>query len=221
MQKVLKKNKKKEMKASYLLFLFLATITFSCKQKTEEKDDCCKKKTATNTDDSLSSFSNGSIFDVESDWKTQNDVTVKMQSLKGKVSVLAMIFTHCQSACPRIVADLQRIESGLPENQLKNVQFILVSMDPSRDTPKRLKEFAADHKLDENRWTLLTSNENDVLEFANVLGMKFKKTEDGGFDHSNLITILDKNGVIKHQQIGLDQDPKASIDEIESLAGKN
>lgn len=208
------------MKTNYLLIILLATITFSCKQKTEEKGECCKKETSAAKEEEAINSSDESIYNVDSDWKTQNDVTVKLESFKGKITVLAMIFTHCESACPRIVADLQRIESEIPKEQLKDVQFILVTMDPIRDTPKRLKEFAAEHKIEESRWTLLTSNEDDALVFANVIGMKYKKTEDGGFDHSNIINILDKNGVIKHQQVGLDQEPKESIEEINELLKK-
>lgn len=207
------------MKTNYLMIVLLATITFSCKHKTEEKDECCKKEAAASKDDDTVSSSDETIFNITSDWKTQNDATVKLESFKGKVTVLAMVFTNCQSACPRIVADIQRIESEIPKDEIKDVQFVLVTMDPLRDTPKRLREFAAEHKLT-SRWTLLTSNENDALEFANVIGMKYKKTEDGGFDHSNLINILDKEGVIKHQQVGLDQEPKESVEEITKLLKK-
>ena len=189
-KKQYKKIKLKSMKTNYLLIILLATITFSCTHKTEEKDECCKKEK--NVSKTELSISDESIFNIESDWKTQNDATVKLESFKGKITVLAMIFTHCQSACPRIVADLQRIENEIPKDQLKDVQFVLVTMDPLRDTPKRLKEFASEHNINESRWTLLTSNEDDALVFANVIGMKYKKTEDGGFDHSNIINILDK-----------------------------
>lgn len=207
------------MKTNFLIFCFLSVFFTNCKHKTEQKDDCCKKpETATNT--AQKAISDASIFDIESTWKTQDDKPIKLAELKGKTLVMAMIFTHCQSACPRIISDLQRIESAIPKAQLPKVQFVLVSMDPNRDTPKRLKEFAAEHQLDESRWTLLTSNENDALEFANAIGVKYKKTNEGGFDHSNIIHIIDKNGVIIYQQVGLEQEPRESIEKIIALNEK-
>ena len=127
-----------------------------------------------------------------------------------------MVFTHCESACPRIVADMQRIESSLSETELQKVTFLLVSMDPERDTPARLTEFAAEHKLNSN-WTLVCSSLDATMEIANVLGVKVKKLEGGGFDHSNIIHVFDQEGVIVNQQNGFAVDQDETLKAIRGL----
>ena len=75
-----------------------------------------------------------------------------MKDLKGKVLVMVMIYTSCKSACPRLVADMRNIEQRLPENIKGNVKLVLVSIDPVVDTPKRLKAFAIENKMEGNQW---------------------------------------------------------------------
>ncbi len=90
-------------------------------------------------------------------------------------------------------------------------------MDPARDNPEQLAKFAAEHQLDLKRWTLLTGSESDVLEIANVLNVRISKTENGNFDHSNIIHIINRKGNIVYQQIGLAQEPTESLAKIYTL----
>ncbi len=158
-----------------------------------------------------------SIYNLDSEWKTQNGDVVQLKYFGGKVNVAAMIFTACRSACPRITADLQRIDEGLKSKYKNDVKFLLISMDPERDTPEKLKQFAIDHKLDLSRWTLLTGNSNDVMEIANVLDVRFKSSKENGIDHSNIIHVIDPAGVVVHQQIGLAIEPDETLKAIDKL----
>ncbi|MCW5909133.1 MAG: SCO family protein [Chitinophagales bacterium] len=158
-----------------------------------------------------------SIYNLTSEWKTQEGETVQLKNFGGKINVAAMIFTACRSACPRITADLQRIDAGLKNKHKSDVRFLLISMDPERDTPEKLKKFALDHKLDLSRWTLLTGNADDVMEIANVLDVRFKASKENGIDHSNIIHVIDPSGVIVHQQVGLAIEPDETLRAIEKL----
>jgi len=63
---------------------------------------------------------------------------------------------------------------------------------------------------------LLHGEPEDVLEISALLGVKFKNDKRGQFAHSNIITILNAEGEITHQQIGLNQEPEASLDAIKT-----
>lgn len=158
-----------------------------------------------------------SIFNLTSEWKNQDGKTVHLKDFGGKINVAAMVFTSCRSACPRITADLQRIETEVQKKYPDEIGFLLISMDPDRDTPEKLKQFAADHQLDLSRWTLLTGNNDDVMEIANVLDVRFKKSVENGIDHSNIIHVIDPAGVIVHQQIGLAIEPGETLKAIDKL----
>ena len=62
-----------------------------------------------------------------------------------------------------------------------------------------------------------SADPQDVLELAALLGIKYKKEPTGQYAHSNLITLLDKNGEIVHQQPGLNTDPASMIAAVKKL----
>lgn len=187
-------------------------------EKDTKEEECCKKETSANVAIS-NEISDESLFNITSDWKTQDNKSIKIQSFQGKIVIAAMVFTHCEGACPRIVADIQRIEKSFTPEELKNIQFLLISMDPERDTPERCTEFAKEYKLNPN-WTLISSNDDATIEMANVLNVKVKKLSGGGFDHSNTIHIIDQQGLISFQQNGLEQEPEGSIESVRNLLKK-
>src|SRR6185436_6147818 len=104
-----------------------------------------------------------------------------------------------------LVHDMQQIGAALPEDLRAKVGFTLVSFDTKRDTPEILANYRKVHHLEEGRWTLLRGETDNVLELAALLGVKFKEDSSGQFSHSNVITLLNSDGEIIRQQIGLGQ----------------
>ncbi|MEZ5022445.1 MAG: SCO family protein [Chitinophagales bacterium] len=127
--------------------------------------------------------------------------------------MVAMIYTSCNFSCPLIVADMREIESLVPEDKVNDINFVLISIDPTVDQPDTLKAFMLKNQMDENRWTLLTGTEDQIQDIAAVLGFKYKKSSLMDYAHSNLITEFDKNGNWLNQTEGFDSD-KAAIVEI-------
>lgn len=203
---------------NFLLFIAIAIASFiypSCNNKTE-KASCCK--TDTGQSEKAGEISEESVFLLDSDWESYHDKTIKLSDFKGKVIVTAMFFTTCPSACPRIAADMKNIESALTPEEREKVQFLMISMDTEQDTPEQMRSFAENHQLGDS-WEMLRSGKNETMEIANVLGVKIKPLEGGGFDHSNIIHILNQEGEIVYQQMGLNVDPAESVREIRELIG--
>jgi protein SCO1/2 len=146
-----------------------------------------------------------SLYLLDAKWTNDDSATVRLASLRGKPVVLAMIFTHCEYACPVLVQDIQRMRAALPEAVRAKAQIVLVSFDTERDTPAALKAFRERATLDAN-WTLLRGDAADVQELAMLLGVKFKRDARGQFAHSNLFTILNAAGEIVHRHLGLNGD---------------
>lgn len=138
-----------------------------------------------------------SVYQLESEWTDQHGRTRKLAELAGRPQAVAMVYTHCGSACPRIVGDLKRLEAEFPQ-----LGLVLVSIDPERDSPGRLLEFAQGSRLGE-RWTLLNGADGALMELAAVLGVRYRRVSDTEFMHSNLITVLDAVGNIAYRQEGL------------------
>jgi protein SCO1/2 len=147
-------------------------------------------------------------------WTTANEQPLRLGHLQGKVQVLAMVYTTCESACPIIVSLMQLIEAALPPELRPDVGFVLVTFDPARDTPAVLSAYGARMGLDPTSWVLLSGQPDDVLELATLLGIKYKHDPSGGFIHSNVITVLNKAGEIVHRHEGLQQDMVSTLEAI-------
>lgn len=197
------------MKKLILGFMLLSVVLQSCNSNKN-----VKKETESKTISELS------IYNLPSKWTNQNSENIEMKDLKGKVLVMVMIYTSCKSACPRLVADMRNIESRLPENIKKNVQLVLISIDPKVDTPERLKAFSIENKMDGLQWEFLRSTEENTREFAAVLAVNYKKVSPIEFSHSNIISVFNANGELAFQQEGLGVNSDETIKKINEEAEK-
>jgi protein SCO1/2 len=159
-------------------------------------------------------YSTRSIYQLESVWTTATEQPRRLGHLQGKVQVLAMVYTTCEAACPIIVSLMQLIEAALPPELRPHIGFVLVTFDPARDTPAVLSAYGARMGLDPTSWGLLSGQPDDVLELAMLLGIKYKRDPNGGFIHSNVITVLNKAGEIVHRHEGLQQDMASTLEAI-------
>lgn len=157
-----------------------------------------------------------SLYQASGTWDNQYGDTLLLSKLTGKIPVIAMIFTRCTFACPRIVADLKAIEKQVPDNKKDQVVFVLVSFDADRDHTPQLKAFAKKKELDDN-WLVLHGNDEDVRQLSMLLEVKYKKQPNGDFTHSNGITLLDTHGAIAAQIEGLGADARQMIEKIKAL----
>ncbi len=148
-------------------------------------------------------YTDASLYQVESSWTTQDAEVIQLSDLQGQFQIVAMTYTSCEFSCPLIVAAMKKILKEIPESHVKAT---LISIDPARDTPDVMKAFATKTNLSAHQWTLLQGDPDDVMEMAALLGVRYKKMEDGEYSHSNIITILNPAGEIIHQQQGLAPD---------------
>lgn len=116
---------------------------------------------------------------------TQNGQTVRFYTdvLKDRVVLINFIFTHCQDACPLISKKLLETRGLLDEATSGRVYFISISIDPERDTPEALVEFATKFKLTDDNWVFLTGETQNVEHIVKKLGQYNENVEE----HSTLI----------------------------------
>lgn len=161
-----------------------------------------------------------SIYNLPSEWTTQDGKNIELKSLNGNVLVMVMIYTSCKSACPRLVADMRNIEAKLNEKTKKNIKLILVSIDPVTDTPQKLKSFAIANKMDKDPWLFLRSTEDNTREFAAILAVNYKQISPMEFSHSNIISVFNPKGELIYQQEGLGVNNDQTVNKINEEAAK-
>lgn len=140
-------------------------------------------------------LSKKSIYQLDQNWTNQDGKAISFQQLPGHLTLTTMMFTNCPGSCPLMVSDMKSFEKELTKDEKTKIRFVGFSMDPDRDKPEALKKFFKKMKLD-TRWTLLTSNADQVRELAAVFGFGYKAIGDGNFTHSSTLYLLSSDGEI-------------------------
>lgn len=134
----------------------------------------------------------GGEFTLQSD-KGQ----VSLSDFKGKVVVMYFGFMNCQEACPVSLTKLRRALKRLSEEELQQVQGILVSIDPKRDTAEDLAAFTKNYH--ENVIGLVDSAEVIDALVSQYGGMASMEVLNGNsvtynVEHSSRFYMIDPNG---------------------------
>lgn len=135
-------------------------------------------------------------------------------SLRGKTWVVNFFFTSCPSICPDLMRKMGKLQAWYEEREVAGIALLSISVDPERDTPERLREYAVSMGADPSRWTLVTGDLEAVR--ALVVG-GFKTALDPGNDdtgmfditHSGKFVLVDGDGGIRgyyaSDDLGLDE----------------
>lgn len=189
-------------------------ITASCKNEPAKLE---QKEVLVDENQEISDLS---IYNLPAKWTTQDGKDIEMIDLKGDVLVMVMIYTSCKAACPRLVADMRNIESRVPKNTKQNVKYVLVSIDPTVDTPETLKAFSIENQMVGDKWVFLRSTEENTREFAAVLAVNYKRIDPVDFSHSNIISVFNTKGELAFQQEGLGVSYDKTVETITAEANK-
>ena len=128
----------------------------------------------------------------------QDNAPVSNATFKGKVFVLEFFFTSCPTICPKMNQSMLGIEKQFFGNP--NFGIASISIDPVTDSPKVLKEHAEALGVKSSNWYFLTGDKDYIFNLANK-GFNLYAGENskvsGGFEHSGLFALIDKNGIIR------------------------
>jgi len=151
-------------------------------------------------------LSETSIYQHDAVWQTDEEDSLALADFRGGPVALAMVYADCGTACPLIVQDMKRLGKAADVP----LRYVLVSLDPERDTPERMRAFRHMHAIGDG-WTMLRGSEDDVQTLAALLGVRYRPDSDGTIAHSNIITLLDGHGDVVVQQEGLGLDPAPAV----------
>ncbi len=149
------------------------------------------------------------------DFKFQNQLgrTVSMSDLPGKVIVADFFFTRCPSICPRLTANIRKLQDALStKDQFKQlnpalIQFLSFSVDPERDSVPVLKAYGNKFGINPDVWWLLTGPKKQIYDFSMnelKLGLADGEGVDSNFIHTQKLVLLDKQHVVRGYYNGLD-----------------
>ncbi len=125
-----------------------------------------------------------------------NNVQFTTENLKGKWSMVFFGFTYCPDICPTTMALLNRFYTKQLEGDFgSDLQVVMVSVDPARDTPEKLLDYVS---FFNREFIGVTGEFLELHRFATQLNIPFKKVPGGGenyqVEHSGNIAILNPQG---------------------------
>ncbi len=146
--------------------------------------------------------------------------------IKGKITVMGFIFTHCPDICPMTTHNMYLTEKELKKNGIEDVKFVALSFDPERDSPEVMKRFAEVRELDFSSWTLLTgekSTVNDLMKRFDVKAIKTdERTDEEGIPeysmmHTDRISLIDEYGILRKNYKGSTLNIEELVNDIKTL----
>jgi len=158
-----------------------------------------------------------SLYHLDASWTDHRGDVIKLKDVKGKPVIVVMFYGNCTDVCPILIQDAWRLYNSFEESIREDINVLAVSFDTENDTPEVLNEYAKYEQLDIPGWHFMTADDADIRTLAMMLGVQYSKKSDGHFAHSNLVTVLDKQGRIAHRVEGLNQPMDEAATTIEAI----
>jgi cytochrome oxidase Cu insertion factor (SCO1/SenC/PrrC family) len=126
---------------------------------------------------------------------------VKLGDLRGHIWIADFIYTSCTDTCPMQTATMARLQDQWANET--NLQLVSFSVDPARDTPAVLSEYAGRYKADAKRWLFLTGGKEEIARLVQEgFRLSAVPAPDGGVEsgvilHSPRFVLIDKQSQIR------------------------
>ena len=140
-----------------------------------------------------------SVYQLDVALTNQSGEQHQIDKHRGHPVLVTMFYGSCPMACPLLIDTMRSIERTVSPAQRAEMRFLLISIDPDRDTVANLNALANSRKLDTTRWTLARTDATSVRKIAAVLGIQYRRLPDGGYNHSSIVTLLTPEGEIAYQ----------------------
>jgi protein SCO1/2 len=118
------------------------------------------------------------------------------------VVAVAFIFASCTDICPMLTDNMARVKAKLGTAFGSQIVFVSITVDPERDTPEVLKQYAGSFGADLKGWSFLTGDPAIVHQVGRKYGVIAMKTANGDVDHTLLTSLVDPNGMLRVQYLG-------------------
>jgi len=123
--------------------------------------------------------------------------TFTQKDLQGHWTLVYFGYTHCPDACPTTMMQFQQLREILKKNVPElAVSFVMVTVDPERDTPALMQDYVRHFNA---TFTGLSGDPKEIKAFAKQLFVAYQRGEDNSaigyaMYHSNAVSIINPKG---------------------------
>lgn len=124
---------------------------------------------------------------------------VSLSDYRGKLVLIYFGYTFCPDICPATLANVGQALRKIGEDKASEVQTIMISLDPARDTPEKLAEYV---KHFHPSFIGITGTEEKLAEVTSLYGIFYEKHEGTAatgylIDHTATLLVIDREGYLK------------------------
>jgi protein SCO1/2 len=130
---------------------------------------------------------------------TQEGKEFRLSRERGNVVALWFGYTYCPDVCPTTLAELSQAQQRLGKDA-QRLRIVLITVDPERDTPARLREYV---KAFGGAFTALTGPPEQLAAARKAYGVVAEKRVVPGtaatylIDHSAFVYVVDPAGKLR------------------------
>ena len=128
----------------------------------------------------------------------QEGKTITEKNYKGKIYVTDFFFVTCPTICPKMTKQMERVVDEFKTNN--NILFLSHTVMPEHDSVPVLKEYATKHKINSDKWNLVTGDKKQIYDLARKTYFAAITEGDGGVDdfiHTENFVLIDKEKRIR------------------------
>jgi protein SCO1/2 len=148
---------------------------------------------------------------------SQDRAPVSLADYRGKVVAVTFILTRCTTMCPFLTPTMSFVQDQLGPDFGKKIAFVSITVDPQRDTPEVLKDYAQAFGANLGGWAFLTGSPDAIADVTRRYGVFAARTGDDNVDHTFLTSIVDRRGTLRVQYVGVRFDPEEFRRDLVSL----
>jgi protein SCO1/2 len=139
-----------------------------------------------------------SLFAAPWVFTDEQGAPVTLDHWRGAPIFVSMVFTNCTSACPLTIDKLREVAAAF-KREGRPATFVLVTLDPTNDTPDQLRRFKASRDLPAD-WHLLRASDETTRALADLL--QIKVVDNAHIFHDSRIVVFDGSGLLAGQLHG-------------------
>jgi protein SCO1 len=122
--------------------------------------------------------------------------TYSISEFEDKYVFITFLYTSCMTVCPQLEFNMSQVYNKVPEQYIgKDIVFLSISFDPTRDDPATLDKYKNYFKSDGETWRMARiNNQTELNSLLNAFGVIVIPDDNGNFAHNSAFYLVDKKG---------------------------
>ncbi|MGN7300271.1 SCO family protein [Ferdinandcohnia sp. SAFN-114] len=124
--------------------------------------------------------------------------TYPISEFEDKYVFITFLYTACTTVCPQLEMNMAQVYEQIPQEYIgKDIVFLSISFDPTRDDPATLSKYRTFFGSDGETWRMARiPNETELQTLLDTFGVIVIPDGKGNFAHNSAFYLVDPNGLL-------------------------